>query len=88
MLELVYQRQFERDAKQARKRGKNLEDLNALVKLLLNEKPLPSKNKNHKLKGELSDCFECHIQPDWLLIYRKTTTEIILLRTGTRADLF
>jgi mRNA interferase YafQ len=88
MLKLVAQRQFERDAKQVHKRGKQLEDLHALVTLLLNEKPLPPKNKNHSLKGEFSDCFECHIESNWLLIYKKTKTEIILVRTGTHSDLF
>ncbi len=88
MLTPVYQRQFERDIKQAIKRGKQLNKLKSIIKLLLEEKPLPQKNKNHKLQGPLQGYWECHIEPDWLLIYKKTGTEIILARTGTHADLF
>jgi mRNA interferase YafQ len=49
---------------------------------------LPIKNRNHKLKGNFKDYWECHIEPDWLLIYKLTSTEVILARTGTHADLF
>lgn len=88
MLQPVYLRQFERDIKLAVKRGKDMSLLKNIITLLLASKPLPSKNRNHKLKGDFRDCWECHIEPDWLLIYRKTDTEIILVRTGTHSDLF
>jgi mRNA interferase YafQ len=67
---------------------KDLEKLDDLVDLLRNNKPLDKKYKNHKLKGSYKDYWECHIEPDWLLIYKKTTKEIILARTGTHSDLF
>ena len=55
---------------------------------LINEKPLEAKHKNHKLKGDFVGYWECHIEPDWLLIYKKTATEIFLVKTGTHSDLF
>ena len=71
-----------------KKRGKDTTKFKYIVEHLTNEKPLPAKNKNHKLKGNYKDCFECHIEPDWLLIYIKTEHEIILVRTGSHSDLF
>lgn len=59
------------------------------MNLLIEEKQLPLKNKNHKLLGNYKDCWECHIEPDWLLIYRKADfKEIIFIRTGSHSDLF
>ena len=49
---------------------------------------LPQKNRDHSLTGNYTGCRECHIQPDWLLIYRQTDTELYLVATGTHADLF
>jgi len=49
---------------------------------------LPVKNRTHKLRGNYEGFWECHIEPDWLLIYKKTETEIILARLGTHSDLF
>ncbi len=49
---------------------------------------LDSRYRNHSLHGEYEDCRECHIEPDWLLIYQVTETELVLIRTGTHADLF
>lgn len=88
MLTPVYQKQFGKDINMAKKRGKDLEKLKMIIKLLLNEQPLSTNNRNHKLKGEFSDYWECHIEPDWLLIYKKTATNIILVRIGSHADLF
>ena len=79
---------FEKDIKKAQKRGKNLKKLKSIIDMLADEIVLPAKNRNHKLQGEYNDHWECHIEPDWLLIYRKTETEIIFVRTGTHADLF
>lgn len=84
----MYQRQFKKDVKKATERGKDMKLLKEIVELLLNEKPLSAKNRNHKLKGDFKDCWECHIEPDWLLIYMKIKTEIIFIRTGTHSDLF
>jgi mRNA interferase YafQ len=88
MLIPVYLRQFERDIKLMKKRNKDLEKIKDIIRMLLSEQQLPAKNRNHKLKGDCKDFCECHVEPDWLLIYQKTPTEIILVRTGTHADLF
>jgi mRNA interferase YafQ len=88
MLTPDYRRIFTKELEKAKKRGKDIEKLKHIIELLLKEKPLPAKNRNHKLKGEFEGCWECHIEPDWLLVYQKTDTEIILLRTGTHSDLF
>lgn len=88
MLKPIYLKQFEREVKRALKRGKNPEKLKTLIHLLLEEKRLPKRYRNHKLKGNFRGFWECHIEPDWLLIYKKTVSEIILVRTGTHADLF
>lgn len=71
MLEKVYQCQFIRDLKKSEKQDKDLSKLKVIIELLLQEQPLPQKNKNHKLHGEFVGHWECHIEPDWLLIYRK-----------------
>ena len=88
MLELEYTNQFKRDLKLSKKRGKDLEKLDPIVKLLLKEKPLPEKHRDHPLSGNYKDHRECHIEPDWLLIYLQGKTTLILARTGTHADLF
>ncbi len=82
------QTQFDRDLKVAHKRGKDLQKISFIIKELQNKKILPTKNRNHKLKGSYASCFECHIEPDWLLIYKTTKIELILIRTGSHSDLF
>jgi len=88
MLILNYERIFLKEFEKLKKRGKNPEKLAQVVDLLINEQVLPVKNRNHKLQGKFKGLWECHIEPDWLLIYDKTTTEIVLIRTGTHSDLF
>jgi len=88
MLERIYQQAFLKDVERAKKRGKNLQKLKTVIDMLLEQKQLPFKYKNHKLKGIFIDCWECHIEPNWLLIYKKTLLAIILVRNGTHADLF
>jgi len=88
MLEAVYSKLFIKEVEKSIKRGKNIEKIKTIIKVLLDGKQLPAKNRNHKLKGEFKDCWECHIEPDWLLIYKKTETAIVFIRTGTHADLF
>ena len=68
MLASIYERQFKKEIEIAKKRGKNLTKLKNIMQLLLEDKPLPPKNRNHKLQGDFKDCWECHIEPDWLLI--------------------
>ena len=78
--------------KQARRRHLPEEELIEVVTDLANDIPLPAKNKDHALQGEFARCRECHIQPDWLLIYSKESDGELhilnLLRTGTHSDLF
>lgn len=80
--------QFKRDVKKALKRNKDVNKLKKIISLLVNAEKLPPENKDHQLKGTLKDCRECHIEPDWLLIYRIEGSELCLVRTGTHSDLF
>ncbi|MFO0698799.1 MAG: type II toxin-antitoxin system YafQ family toxin [Nitrospira sp.] len=88
MLLLKTTTRFLKDLKLAKKRGYDIDKLEAIVDLLQAQTPLPPKNKDHTLTGEWNHHRECHIQPDWLLIYRIDATFLILERTGTHADLF
>jgi mRNA interferase YafQ len=88
MLKLQSQKQFEKDLVKAQKRGKDISKIEHIITQLINSRPLLAKNREHKLQGNFKDFWECHIEPDWLLIYKKTLTEIILIRTGTHSDLF
>lgn len=88
MLDLEFTNQFKKDLKLYKKRGKDVEKLNKVVDLILKEQPLPIKNRNHELKGDYKGHWECHIEPDWLLIYLKFKKSIVLVRTGTHSDLF
>ena len=90
MLTLKYESTFKKDFKRVVKRGYNIKLMETVIELLANEQPLPSKYKDHSLAGDYSDCRECHITPDWLLIYRINNNELILslTRTGTHSDLF
>ncbi len=88
MLNPVYENTFKKDVERAKKRGKNMNKLSDIVVQLIEEKLLHPKHKNHKLVGNWKDHWECHIEPDWLLIYSKTKIEIVFARTGTHADLF
>ena len=90
--EIIYANQFKKDMKLARRRHLPEEELIEVVTDLANDNPLPVKNKDHALQGEFAGCRECHIQPDWLLIYSKESDGELhilnLLRTGTHSDLF
>lgn len=84
---------FKRQLKLAHKRHLNVRKLLDLVNLLAtSDEPLPERYRNHRLVGSarFRDCWECHIEPDWLLVYRKDKDELILLllETGTHSDLF
>lgn len=88
MLKLNLTTQFKRDLKLCQKRNYNISLLNAIVDTLRIPAVLPQKNKDHVLKGNYTGRRECHISPDWLLIYQIDGNEIYLDRTGTPADLF
>jgi mRNA interferase YafQ len=81
---------FKRDLKAARKRGLDLDRLNTVVDLLAVGSALPAVHKDHSLTGDYGGFRECHIAPDWLLIYRVDKSELVLylMRTGTHSDLF
>ena len=79
---------FVRDLKKVKKRSKNLDKLFLIVEKLAKNQKLAPSNRPHKLSGNYSDKSECHIEPDWLLIYEVTDELVILYRTGTHADLF
>lgn len=82
--------QFRKDYKLAKKRGMNLALLENVIQTLLEEKPLEPKHRDHELTGNYAGFRECHIQPDWLLIYEVDGDLLILttVRTGTHSDLF
>lgn len=69
MLTPGYKTSFKKDLKLLKKRGKDIKKLFNIMSYLIHEKPLARKHIDHPLKGEYSDCRECHIEPDWLLIY-------------------
>ncbi len=80
--------QFRRDVKLAQKRGKDMAKLRELLLLLIEGNPLPARYKDHPLGGEWSRYRDCHIEPDWLLIYKVNGDDLYLVRTGTHSDLF
>ena len=82
--------QFKRDYKRAMKRGLNMELLDRIITALAMGEALPEKNRDHALSGQWSGHRECHVQPDWLLIYQIDGDVLVLTltRTGTHADLF
>jgi mRNA interferase YafQ len=84
----VYTKQFARDVKKAQKRGKNLEKFRIIAKTLLSGEPLDEIHTNHKLIGNHLGRRECHMESDWLLIYKLTEDQIIFERMGSHSDLF
>ena len=90
MYEVVLSNRFRKDLKLAAKRGCDLALLNDIVDRLARRETLPAKNRDHNLTGDYIGFRECHIQPDWLLIYRTDGDALLLflMRTGTHADLF
>ncbi|ANU55856.1 type II toxin-antitoxin system YafQ family toxin [Acutalibacter muris] len=88
MLKLNVSSQFRRDRRLCGKRGYNLALLENAVDTLLVPAALPEQNRNHQLTGNWAGFQECHLAPDWLLIYRVDGNELYLVRTGTHADLF
>jgi mRNA interferase YafQ len=82
--------QFKKDVKRAEKRGKNLMKLKAILERLIDGDPLPPEYRDHPLRGDFTGSRDCHIEPDWLLIYTLTEkgTHVRFERTGTHSDLF
>ena len=90
MLRIVPSNKFKKDLKLAVKRGYDIKLLENVVNRLANEEPLDPKYKDHTLSGDYSGFRECHITPDWLLVYQVINDELVLIspRTGTHSDLF
>ncbi len=88
MLTPVYTRQFEKDIKRMEKRRKNLDKLKIIIRSLLAEKPIDPLHRDHKLIGNRKGRRECHLESDWLLIYKIEFDRIVFERTGTHSDLF
>ena len=90
MLDLVFTTQFRRDLNRLRKQGAPIEKLDAVLQTLRREGRLPSRYRDHALTGDYSGFRECHIMPDWLLIYAIDHGQLILTasRTGSHAELF
>lgn len=92
MLKIAITTKFKRDLKKIIKQGKNRNKLDEIVALLQERKPLPEKNRDHALIGNYTGYRECHIAPDWLLIYRVKDNDAIelleLARTGSHSELF
>ena len=88
-MRLLTTRRFERDLKRSKRRGKNLDKLWTVVDLLLQEQPLDPRHRVHRLSGDWSGSWECHIEADWLLIWHNSRENaLVLVRTGTHSDLF
>lgn len=92
MLKAEFTGQFKKDYKLAIKRGFKAEELQKVITMLVNEQPLPDKYRDHALinSRNYKDMRECHIEPDWLLVYKIVRENLILklIRTGSHSDLF
>jgi len=88
MLTPSYTRQFDRDVKRMQRRRKNLEKLKIVIRSLIAEQQLDSIHRDHGLVGTWDGRRECHIESDWLLIYKLDLTRVTLERTGSHSDLF
>jgi mRNA interferase YafQ len=87
-LELRTTTAFERDLRRVRKQGRNLDKLEVIVDLLQDGEPLPDRCRPHQLRGNWSGHWDCHVEPDWLLLYRVEAGALILVRTGSHSELF
>ena len=88
MRQVIQRTRFRRDLRRARRRGRNIEKLIAVVRALSRDGVLPRRLRPHRLSGDWGSVWECHIEPDWLLIYDVSDDEVRLIRTGSHADLF
>jgi mRNA interferase YafQ len=80
--------QFKKDIKRLKKRGKNLGKLGDVIRSLAADEPLEEKYRDHALIGRWSGSRDCHIEPDWILIYRNEPESLYLERSGSHSDLF
>jgi len=80
--------QFKKDVRRMDRRGKDLQKLRRVLDLLIDAKPLPPELKDHPLRGEFAGSRDCHLEPDWVLIYSLEKDHVRFERTGTHSDLF
>jgi len=85
---LIIGAQFRRDVRLAQRRGKDMSKLRELILLLAEASPPAPRHKDHPLTGEWKQHRECHLEPDWLVIYKVDGDDLYLVRTGTHSDLF
>lgn len=90
MRKIRYHTLFKKDYKKVVKRGYDVKLMEDIIQKLARDEQLPEKNKDHPLSGDYAGCRECHVAPDWLLIYEIDKGDLILYltRTGTHSDLF
>ena len=88
MRSITQRKQFRDDLKRQKRRGRNVDELIAVVEILAETGVLPAAYRPHLLRGPWKGVSECHIEPDWLLIYEVTDTEVLLIRTGSHSELF
>jgi mRNA interferase YafQ len=87
-LELRTTTAFERDLRRVKKQGKDLDKMEMVVNLLQAREPLPARCRPHPLRGDWVGHWDCHVAPDWILLYKLTDRVLILVRTGSHAELF
>jgi mRNA interferase YafQ len=87
-LNIHYTTQFKKDYKRLKRQNKNIEKLNKIIKLLVSGQVLDPVYKDHPLSGNWKKHRDCHLAPDWLLIYRKNAEDLYLERTGSHSELF
>lgn len=87
-MNIIWTGQFKKDYKRAKKQNKDIGKLRTVIELLVQRKPLPAKYRDHKLTGYAREHRDCHIESDWLLIYRFDGDDLILERTGSHSELF
>lgn len=89
-LTVQFTSQFKKDLKRAKKQGKDLDKLFQVIELIAEEKALPAQLRDHGLSGEYAGTRECHVEPDWLLVYEKISDVLVLMcyRAGSHSELF
>jgi len=87
-LKIYYTTQFKKDYKRIQKQRKNIAKLKVVIDKLFAGQPLEPKYKDHQLSGNWKEHRDCHIEPEWLLIYRITSDDLYLERTGSHSELF
>lgn len=90
MYQIQFTNKMKKDVRRMQKRGKNINKLKRILDVLANGEALPKAANDHQLSGNLADFRECHIEPDWLLIYRLEKIDLILIatETGSHSDIF